>query len=348
MSKFTVQFWGVRGSLPAPKSPQMVRELLRETLIDFSASKFFAADPSQGAGAAERVDSYLGSLPPWKYGGFGGDTSCVEVTGGETRLIVDAGSGLRRLGEKLMQDAKSDCAQGRAELHLFFTHFHWDHIVGLPFFAPIYKAGNRIHIYAVQPDLERSVRQVFQKPFFPVRFEDLKSEIHFHRLAPRVKRSIRPFSITPYELDHPDPCWGYRIEAETTVGRRSYAHCVDNEATRISSSDLGDDALLYRDADLCFFDAQYTLQEFLEHMNWGHSAAPIGLEIALREGVKNIYFAHHDPAASDSKIADAERQTREFLNVSRMKAEKSGRKLREIEWHFAREGDYLELGTLKV
>jgi phosphoribosyl 1,2-cyclic phosphodiesterase len=245
----------------------------------------------------------------------------------------------------MMQGA---CGRGQGEAHIFFTHFHWDHLAGLPFFAPLFKSGNRVHFYAVQPELERCVKQVFQKPFFPVSFEALKSEIHFHRLVPRKKIKHGSFDITPYELDHPDPCWGYRVETETTTGRRSYAHCVDNEATRISTADLGDDVNLYRGADLCFFDAQYTLQEFLEHMNWGHSAAPIGLEIALREGVKNIYFAHHDPAASDRKIADAERQTREFLASYKIKAEQNGKRLPEIEWHFARDGDRVELGELKI
>ncbi len=317
----------------------MLRDILRETLTGFGA-----AFSSLSGTPLEKADAYLGDLPPWKYGGFGGDTSCAEVTGGGVQIIIDAGSGLRRLGDKLMLGA---CGRGQGEVHLFFTHFHWDHIVGLPFFAPIYKAGNRIHFYAVQPELERCVRQVFQKPFFPVPFETLKSEIHFHRLSPRKKTTVGCFEITPYELDHPDPCWGYRIEAETTDGRRSYAHCVDNEATRISAADLGEDVELYRRADLCFFDAQYTLQEFLEHMNWGHSAAPIGLEIALREGVKQIYFAHHDPSASDLKIADAERQTREFLEVYKAKAAKSGKILRHIEWHFARDGDCVELGEIK-
>ena len=337
MSKFVVQFWGVRGSLPSPKTPQMIRDHMRETLIEFAEMS-----PRLSGTSAEKADSYLSELPNWKHGGFGGDTSCAEVTGEGTRIIIDAGSGLRRLGDKMMQ---GPCGSGKGEVHLFFTHFHWDHVVGLPFFAPVFVPGNKVHFYAVQPELEKCVRQVFQKPFFPVPFEALASEIHFHQMAPRKAIKLGCFEITPYELDHPDPCWGYRIEADTKSGRRSYAHCVDNEATRISPLDLGEDVKLYRGADLCFFDAQYTLHEFLSHMNWGHSAAPIGLEIALREGVKKIYFAHHDPAASDRKIADAERQTRDFLDGYRAKAKQSGRHLAEIEWHFARDGDCVELGS---
>ncbi|CAN5655309.1 MBL fold metallo-hydrolase [soil metagenome] len=332
MAKFAVQFWGVRGSLPSPKTPEMVRELIREVINDFAAS------------GEKSIDRYLDGLPHWQFGGFGGDTSCVEVEAGGTKMIIDAGSGLRRLGEKMMQ---GPCGRGQGEVHLFFTHFHWDHIIGLPFFTPIFLKGNRIHLYAVQDEMEACVRQTFQKPFFPVPYEDLLATIEFHKIAPREMMRLGALEITPYQLDHPDPCWGYRVEAETTKGRRSYAHCVDSEATRVSPVDLGEDVQLYRGADLCFFDAQYTLQEFLHHMNWGHSAAPIGLEIALREGVKKIFFAHHDPSASDRKIADAERQTRDFLEAYRAKAKQQGRLLPEIEWQFAHDGDYVELGELR-
>lgn len=336
LAKFAVQFWGVRGSIPSPKTPSMTREHLRELLIDFEKSK---------ASSGTSADAYLNELPVWRTEGYGGDTSCVEVEAGSARLIIDAGSGLRRLGDKLMT---GPCGKGQGEVHLLFTHFHWDHVIGLPFFAPIFTPGNKIHFHAVQPELEFCVRRVFEKPFFPVPFEELGASIHFHQLMPRQLQAIGAFKIIPYQLDHPDPCWGYRIEVETTKGRRVYAHAVDNEATRVSPLDLGEDVELYRGADLCFFDAQYTLQEFLEHMNWGHSAAPIGLEIAMREGVKMIYFAHHDPAASDRKIADAERQTKDFLESYRVKARQEGRHLPEIEWHFARDGDRIELGDVRT
>lgn len=341
---FKVRLWGVRGSLPSPKTPQMIRDLLRETVTEFShfvVSEERVGGRTDGQIKDATIEAFFAQLPNWQFGGFGGDTSCVEVECGNSRMIIDAGSGLRRLGEKLVQ---GPCGQGKGEVHIFFTHFHWDHIVGLPFFAPIFIPGNKIHLYGVQSDLEQCVRAVFKKPFFPVPFEQLGSTIQFHRLPARTQMQLGELSITPYQLDHPDPCWGYRVEAETKFGRRSYAHCVDSEATRITPQDLGEDVNLYRNADLCYFDAQYTLDEFLTHMNWGHSAAPIGLEIALREGVRSIVFAHHDPAASDRKIADAERQTRDFLTAYRASAKASGRVLPEINWQFAHDGDSFDLG----
>lgn len=346
MAKFNVKFWGVRGSLPAPKSPDSMRDHLREVLIRYASenAKTAASASADPASSVESVDKFVATLPSWMNGGFGGETSCVEIEGGETRIIIDAGSGLRRLGEKLM---KGPCGKGQGRVHLFFTHFHWDHLIGLPFFAPVFVPGNQIHLYAVQPELEMCVRRLFERPFFPVSFEVLGAKIHFHSLAPRTSMKLGVFEITPYQLDHPDPCWGYRIEAETTAGRKSYAHCVDSETTRVSREELGEDLKLYQSANLCFFDAQYTLTEFLTHMSWGHSAAPLGLEIGLREGVEKIVFAHHDPAASDRKIADAERQTRDFYDAYRAKAKQTGRHVPEIEWQFAHDGDSFDLGELK-
>jgi phosphoribosyl 1,2-cyclic phosphodiesterase len=336
---FGVRLWGTRGSIPAPKTPEMLYERLRETLIGFANQ-----NPTFPAGQPESaVDGYLRSLPKWQTSGFGGDTSCVEVLGANAPVIIDAGSGLRRLGEKLMS---GPCGKGEGVVHLFFTHFHWDHIIGLPFFTPIFIPGNRIHVYAVQEDLKECVLQVFKKPYFPVPFAELGASIEFHRLEPRKPFQLSRLTITPYMLDHPDPCWGYRFDANTSDGKKSYAHCVDSEATRVLPVDLGEDVALYRDADLCYFDAQYTLHEFLSHMNWGHSTAPIGIEMALREGVRKILFAHHDPAASDLKISDAERQTFEFFASYQLAAQKGGRSLPPLEWSFARDGEYFALGTL--
>lgn len=323
----TIQLWGVRGSLPAPHPPEILEKRLSGAIESFLSS---------GLRASEDIASFVRGLHPSLAGGYGGNTSCVEVSSQGQSLIIDAGSGLRRLGEKMMS---GDCRMGKGEVHLFFTHFHWDHLIGLPFFIPIFIPGNKIHFYAVQPELEECVRALFRKPFFPVPFEDLRSHISFHRLEPRCSLQINGMQITPYQLDHPDPSWGYRVEA----GGKAYAHCVDTEGTRVSPAQLGPDVLLYRDADLMLFDAQYTLLEAVEKMNWGHSAAPIGLDIALRENVKRVLFAHHDPGASDEKIADAERQTRDYIQAYRENAALAGLKVPDIEWGFARESQVVSL-----
>jgi phosphoribosyl 1,2-cyclic phosphodiesterase len=322
-----VKLHGVRGSLPAPHSPETIKARLRKTLADFVAA---------GKSGAGGIDAFLESRPTQDLGGFGGNTVCVEIAEGAESLIIDAGSGIRRLGEALMA---GPCRNGQGEIDILFTHFHWDHLIGLPFFVPIFVPGIKVRMHAVQPDFEANIRQLFKRPLFPVAFEDLRSTISFHRLEERKPTLIKGFQVTPYKLDHPDPCWGFRVERSG----KTYSHCVDTEGTRVSRTDLGPDLPLYQNVDLMFFDAQYTLLEAVEKMNWGHSAAPIGLNIALRENVKQIIFAHHDPGASDEKIADAEEQTREYLEVFRDNAKTAGRTVPELKWQFAREGDVIDV-----
>lgn len=317
-----VHLWGVRGSLPAPAAPDTV-----EKKIKYAIGNFLSA----GNLHSNQIDSFVKTLPPHLSSGFGGNTACIQVSSGTQNLIIDAGSGIRSLGEKLMGGA---CGEGKGKVHILMTHFHWDHIIGLAFFVPIFVPGNEVHFYAVQPDLEQNIRMIFTKPFFPVAFESLGAKVFFHRLEPRKIKSLEGFNVTPYQLDHPDPCWGYKIQREG----KTFSYCVDSETTRVSTKDMGLDLPLYQDVDLLIFDAQYTLVEASERVHWGHGAAPFGIDIAIREGVKKILFAHHDPAASDEKIFSAEEQTREYVNACLRNAKSQGLEIMPFQWEFAREG----------
>lgn len=310
---FTVKFWGVRGSLPSAPTPNELLEHIKKTL-----ESFFAA----GHTSREAISDFLSQQEVSALGGYGAATTCVEVYTPRTRLILDGGSGIRNLSESIMA---GHFGVAKGAYHILMTHFHWDHIIGLPFFNPHFIPGAEIHYYAVQEDLEKCIRQVFTRPFFPVSFETLKAKIFFHRLEPRQSFKIQDFTITPYQLDHPDPCWGYRIESEGKV----YAHCVDTESTRVSREELGLDLPLYQNADLMYYDAQYSLKELAEKANWGHSSAQVGLELALRENIKHVLFAHHDPGASIDHLLELKKQTQNFYNsVPQF----------DIKWDFAYEG----------
>ncbi|MGE0615750.1 MAG: MBL fold metallo-hydrolase, partial [Bacteriovoracia bacterium] len=251
-----IKFWGARGSLPSPYLPEQLQRRLRTLLEDF-----FEA----GYKSKADVQSYLSGLPPAKLGGYGGNTPCLEVQSPEQNLIIDGGSGIRLLGYKLMSGA---CGKGKGEVHILFTHFHWDHLIGIPFFTPIFIPGNTIHVYAVQPELPDVFKILFRKPYFPVPLENLGAKIVYHQLEPRKPHKFKDITVTPYQLDHPDPCWGYRMES----GGRVFSHCVDTECTRVTREDLGPDLPLYQGVDLMVFDAQYTLMETIEKVDWGHAA----------------------------------------------------------------------------
>lgn len=322
-----VKLWGTRGSLATPQSPQCFEQRIKDVLQGFFAAGYQTADD---------IDPYLASLPDCQFGGYGGETSCAEVRSPNQQIIIDGGSGLRSLGYELVKGA---CGLGDGELHLLFTHFHWDHLSGLPFFVPFFIPGNIVHVYAVQPDLPDMFRTVFQKPYFPVSLEKLDARIEYHQLQPRQPLQLNDMTVTPYQMDHPDPCWGFRIESAGKV----VAYCVDNEVQRISRSELGSDLPLYQGVDLLVADAQYTLLEATERVNWGHGAAPDVLEIAMREGIKQIMFVHHDPAASDAKIAAAEAQARGFYEKQLRMNPCSQMRLHEVDWRFARDGDQVTL-----
>jgi phosphoribosyl 1,2-cyclic phosphodiesterase len=325
-----IKIWGARGSLPAPLSPTALQKDIRELFVDFVESR------EKNSKIIPDIDKFLAKTPRYKLGGYGGHTPCVEVQSSSHRIIIDGGSGIRPLGAELM---KGPCGQAEGEVDILFTHFHWDHLIGLPFFIPIFIPNNIINVYAVQPDLEEVFQTLFKKPYFPVPLEKLGAKIVYHRLEPRKPKKFGDMTVTPYQLDHPDPCWGFKIEKNGHV----FSHCVDTECTRVSQKELGEDLPLYQGVDTMFFDAQYPLMESIEKLNWGHAAASVGLDIAMREGIRRVVFMHHDPASTNEKIAAAEKQARRYYENQLKHARKMKSLLHEVEWEFGYDGMVLEV-----
>lgn len=319
---FELVLHGTRGSLPSPLTPAELQQRIKSVATDFLRT---------GGQTENDLERFLNELPTHRFGGYGGNTPCVEVRAGKTKILIDAGSGLRRVAAEWM---RGPLGEGKGEVHLFFTHFHWDHLVGLPFFTPLFIPGNTIHFYAVQPELDEILKNLFRKPYFPVPYTQLGATLRTHRLEARQNFTIGDLKLAPYELDHPDPCWGYRLEH----GGKSVAYCVDTECKRNTSETLGADRPLYTDADLMVFDAQYTLKEAQEKVDWGHATAGLGLELALEENIKRVLFMHNDPASSDEKIYQAELEAARYFHK---RLGESGVKV--LEWGFAREGMVVEV-----
>lgn len=317
-----IKLWGVRGSLPTPQSP---------AAIEVSQRKLFHLFFDQGYSSKNEIDPFFSSLPVSLTGGYGGNTMCAQVINDENSLFIDCGSGLRNAGFELLS---GPCGKGKGAVHILMTHFHWDHLIGLPFFIPLFIPGNTIHFYAVQENLEKAIRQVLKKPWFPVDFDDRTkrgAEVVFHRLEPRKQILINDFSVTPYHLDHPDPCWGYRIEKNN----RSYVHAVDTECKRNNRELLKEDTGLYENGDLMLFDAQYSLLESATKMDWGHSTSNLGLDLGRAFNIKKIVFTHHDPMASAQEIEMGEINIEAYQDIQL--AARHGSK-NKIETLFAREG----------
>jgi phosphoribosyl 1,2-cyclic phosphodiesterase len=324
-----IKLWGTRGSLPASSQPEQNFSHIKKILNNFVTSEFFQT---------KDIDNFLLQMPFPQIAGYGGATVCVEVQSlhSNQNIIIDGGSGLKPCGDQLMA---SPLGKGKGVAHIFLTHFHWDHLIGLPFFVPLFIPGNEIHFHAVQKDLGDNIRELFKKPKFPVPFEKLAANIHFHRLEPRCASLINDITITPYELDHPDPCWGFRVQVKDKV----YAHCVDTEGTRMSIASLGPDLEFYQKVDLMCYDAQYSLHDLSDKINWGHSAAEIGLDLAMREGVKHILFVHHEPTATIDQIEHIISKTRDYYDWKLEHAKELNLPIYPSQWGFGYDGQIITL-----
>lgn len=275
-------FWGSRGSSPVVISHEGMLETLQKLVAKAQALGVKKLDEFVQAALSGRLGHPLS---------YGGHTPCTQVSFAGQDYLVDMGSGLRQAGPRL--------AKNTNEFHIFMTHMHWDHLIGLNFFAPIFTPGNKLNFYHVHKNAPESVRMMFNGVNFPVKWEQLQAQIEFKQLrlyTPTVFDN--GMQVTPFALDHPGGSFGYRFDA----AGKSLVVGFDGEYTRISREELGKDLPYYQNLDLLVFDAQYELEELADKNDWGHSSAPIGIDLALREGIKNLVLIHHDPWASDDRL----------------------------------------------
>ncbi len=250
-----------------------------------------------------------GSIPTPERGclGVGGNTSCVEVRAADgTTLVLDAGTGARALGVAMTAEAG-----GRdAEQHVLFSHFHWDHLQGLPFFAPLHTPGNRVHFYAAQRGnvadsrLDALLQGQMCPPYFPVPFHEVGAATTATMLPEGEPFVIGGVTVRPFPLHHPQGAHGFRIEA----GGASVVYATDYE----HGVPAFDDGLrdVARGADLLISDAQFTPDEYLLRKGWGHTTYVEAARLAEEAGVGRLALFHHDPSHDDETLARIETATR--------------------------------------
>lgn len=237
---------------------------------------------------------------------YGGNTPCVELRTPDDRLIIlDAGTGIRALGRSLL-----DRAGGRAiEADLFLTHAHWDHIQGLPFFAPLFGRGNRLRIWG-SAALERSVDQVVRDQMspvvFPVSFEALSATIEFRSIVEGTPSHGPGYDVSAFALQHPGGALGYRFQAPGRDGE-ALVYVPDNELAphpRYAAGPGWRERLtaFVRGASVLIHDAMYTPSEYAQREGWGHSTHLEAVDLALAAGVRQLVLFHHDPERSDAAL----------------------------------------------
>ena len=227
---------------------------------------------------------------------IGGNTSCVEVRCGDELIIFDMGTGLKPLGQSLLK-------HGPAKANLFVSHYHWDHIVGLPFFGPAYDPRSELTIHGATRK-GRDVRQILAgqmiDPYFPVDLGVFNARLRFVPLQDGGHTNLGAVRVKAFELNHPGGALGYRVEH----GGKVLVYATDFEHGTGADDRLVDMA---RGADLMIFDAQYTPAEYeapapFSKKGWGHSTYEIGATLARLAGVKQLALFHHEPERDDEGI----------------------------------------------
>lgn len=249
---------------------------------------------------------------------YGGDTTCLEIrTKDNHTIIIDAGSGIRNLGKRLPEN-------GGMNLSLLFTHVHVDHILGLPFFKPLYQPGARIDIYGCSFSSE-SMKDIITRsmapPYFPILFDDVKADVTYHGPC-RTGFALNGVEIYPIPLSHPNGGVGFKV----VEGGKSFVFLTDNELTYRHPGGLEfDDYLTFTDGcDLLFHDAEFTETEYRNTRTWGHSVYKDALRLAMNSGVKQFGLFHHNQDRSDSQIDELVKNCREILRSRHMEMDVFG------------------------
>ena len=226
--------------------------------------------------------------------GYGGNTTCLELRlPNDEVVVIDGGTGARQLGLSLLQRF----SRNANDIHFLMTHFHWDHIQGIPFFAPLYSPANRVVFHASRPPEE--VLDILEgqmtHPYFPVKFELLAAKREFVQIG-KEPLQYGDLTVRSFPLNHPQGATGFRLESGGAV----IVHACDHEH--------GDERLdrtmreYAEGADVLIYDAQFTPEEYPAKTGWGHSTWMEGVKVARDAGVKQLILSHHDPSHTDDML----------------------------------------------
>jgi phosphoribosyl 1,2-cyclic phosphodiesterase len=268
-----------------------------------------------------------GSIPtPGKEtAAFGGNTSCVEVRIGEQIVVLDAGSGIRALGQSLMREFHDK----PLNITMLVTHTHWDHIQGFPFFIPAYNPKVEVQIVGFEGavhGLRDALFEQMQSAFFPVGLNQMASHVIFEELTD-AEFTIGIVKVRSINANHPGMCRGYRLQTPQgdvvympdheayeryEIERQKLAGQISRPSLDLARSEDAKVVEFLRDADIVITDSQYDTVEYPTRLGWGHTCADDSVELAMRAGVKHLFLFHHDPDHHDDKmeamLAEAQRK----------------------------------------
>jgi len=278
-----VKFWGVRGSLPMPLSPDQVRSKIASVVQRIRPSDLESA---------ETRERFLAGLPPYLFGTVGGNTACLEIRTASGIIIIDGGTGLRDLGMSL--EKRRDPVR---EFPIFFSHFHWDHLQGIPFFGPAWVKGNRVVFASPMPSVERIIRDQMKPPYFPVTMDAMPAALRFVYLQGDSVR-IGGAEVRWKRMNHPGGAFAYRI----TENGKSVVFATDSEVTDREFQQREENRSFFEAADVLILDTQYTLEESFTKFDFGHTSYTMAVNLASEWKVRKLVLFHYEPRYDDRKI----------------------------------------------
>jgi len=309
-----VRFWGVRGSVPAPLNGKQIRKKMLR-ILEFAANKDISS--------LQNRESVLTEFSEEECMVIGGNTTCIEVKTKDAHIILDMGSGIRELGHEILNLNKENAPM---HFHIFLSHTHWDHIQGFPFFLPAYLPNYHLTIYSPHSELQHRLDYQQDFRFFPVSMDYMAAKKEFVQMERDDKIKINDTVITHTELHHPGKSFAYRIESEG----KCFIFSTDGEYNNLSFEKISSFIDFYKNADLLAFDAQYSFDEEIEKLDWGHSSALFGVDISVKAGVKKLALTHHGPERDDDDIRK--------LCASAIQYKKKNYEEHDLEIFLAREG----------
>ncbi len=295
-----IYFWGSRGSLPVSLTAKQVRSKIAVAVHEAIHLHLSGADD---------IERFIDEKLPFSVrGSYGGNTSCVEIRGGEEFILCDAGTGLRDFGNHVMSSGQGV----KKTYNIFLSHTHWDHIQGFPFFVPAYIPGNRINIYSFHDEIEHVFQCQQLSRTFPVPLEGLQAEKTFIVLEPDREYGIAGFTVKGIKQNHPGDSYGYCFERQG----KKIVYATDSE----HKEDVWDGGPkvvnFFQNADLLIFDAQYSLFDAaFEKENWGHSSNILGVELSVAAHVSRLCLFHNEPLCDDENLDRFLQDTRDYLKL---------------------------------
>ena len=293
-----IHFWGVRGSVPTQLSPQQIQSKIMAAIQ--------RAKPEDLVDAETRA-KFVSSLPSWIFGTAGGNTACVEIVNNNTHFILDGGTVLRLLGKARKCPDK---------YHVFFSHFHWDHIQGFPFFDHAYNPNCQFEVYSHYDDAEKYLRNQVKEPYSPTSVgKTLVPNIRFNRIYEDETLEIDGIKINSQKMRHPGDSYSFSFENEG----KKFVYATDVELKTVDYQNTNAGESVFRNADVIVIDSQYTVEEVYRKENWGHSSFCYAIDFAVYWNIKKVYLFHHEPAYDDKKlnsILEAARWYAQYINHS--------------------------------